>query len=63
MMVLPELTNENVRKGMENGWCFAVSHYSNGVELNGMEEMPGFDEDKSMTPRHIFATTLRSSPE
>lgn len=46
MMVLPELTNENVRKGMENGWCFAVSHYSNGVELNGMEEMPGFDEDK-----------------
>ena len=45
-MALPELTNENVRKGMENGWCFAVSHYSNGVELNGMEEMPGFDEDK-----------------
>ena len=37
---------DNVRSSMENGWSFAVSHYSNGVELNGMEEMPGFDEDK-----------------
>lgn len=63
MMVLPELTNENVRKGMENGWCFAVSHYSNGVELNGMEEMPASTRIRSMTPRFIFATTLRSSPE
>lgn len=48
MMVLPELTNESFRKGMENGWCFAVSHYSNGVELNGMEEIPGFDGEKLM---------------
>jgi hypothetical protein len=31
---------------MVNGHCFAVSHYSNGVELNGMPEIPGFDEQR-----------------
>ena len=46
MMVLPQLDMDSFREGMENGWCFAVSHYSNGVELNGMKEMPDFDEDK-----------------
>ncbi len=43
---MPELTTEAVRESMENGTLFAVSHYSNGVELNGMQEIPGYkDED------------------
>lgn len=46
MLMMKDFNMDNVRSSMENGWSFAVSHYSNGVELNGMEEMPGFDEDK-----------------
>ena len=46
MVMAPELTTGALRTAMENGTCFAVSHYSNGVELNGMPEMPGFDEQK-----------------
>lgn len=46
MVMAPELTTGALRTAMENGTCFAVSHYSNGVELNGMPEMPGFDENK-----------------
>ena len=44
VMLMPELSNEALRTAMENGTFFSVSHYSNGVELNGMEEMPGFVE-------------------
>lgn len=44
MMLMPELTLDAFRDCMENGELFSISHYSNGVELNGMEEMPGFDE-------------------
>ena len=37
----------HMRAAMMNGTAFAVSHYSNGVELNGMEELPGYrDEDQ-----------------
>lgn len=46
MMLMPELSMDNFRKSMENGEFFSVSHYSNGVELNGMREMPNFDEAK-----------------
>lgn len=43
---MPELSNPELRKSMETGTLFGVSHYSNGVELNGMPEMPGYkDED------------------
>lgn len=45
MMLMPELSLEAFRECMENGELFSVSHYSKGVELNGMEEMPGFDEN------------------
>lgn len=41
---MPELTNNALRDCMTNGRFFAVSHYSNGVELNGMEEMPGYKD-------------------
>ncbi len=44
MHYMPELTEDAFRASMENGELFSISHYSNGVELNGMEEMPGFDE-------------------
>ncbi len=41
---MPALTLEDFRTCMEKGQFFSVSHYSNGVELNGMEEMPGYEE-------------------
>ncbi len=44
MSWMPELTLEAFRECLEKGQFFSISHYSNGVELNGMEEMPGFVE-------------------
>ena len=44
MSWMPEQTTEAFRTCLEKGQFFSVSHFSNGVELNGMEEMPGFVE-------------------
>lgn len=44
MMYMDEFTMDSFRESMENGTFFSVSHFSNGYELNGMAEMPGFDE-------------------
>lgn len=44
MCWMPSLTLEDFRTCQEKGQYFSVSHYSNGFELNGMEEMPGFVE-------------------
>lgn len=44
MSLMPELTTDAFRTCLENGEYFSISHYSNGVELNGMKEMPDFDE-------------------
>ena len=44
MSWMPELTLDAFRECLEKGQFFSVSHFSNGVELNGMEEMPGFVE-------------------
>ena len=44
MSLMPELTIEGFRTCLENGEFFSISHYSNGVELNGMKEMPDFVE-------------------
>lgn len=41
---MPENSLDGMRDAMVNGTSFAVSHFSNGVELNGMEEMPGYVE-------------------
>ena len=46
MTWMPELTTESFRTALENGQFFSVSHYSNGVELDGIPEMPGFDENE-----------------
>ena len=46
MVMMKDFDTDNFRSSFEKGLCFGVSHYSNGVELNGMEEMPGFDEQK-----------------
>lgn len=46
MSLMPELTMDAFRTCLEKGEFFSISHYSNGVELNGMPEMPGFDEQK-----------------
>lgn len=45
MMYMPELTNDALRNCMLNGQFFSVSHYSNGYELNGMQEMEGYYDD------------------
>ncbi len=45
MHLMPSLTMDNFRSSMENGEFFSISHYSNGVELNGMAEMPGYEDD------------------
>ena len=47
-----ELMMENfdltdMRKAMVEGTSFAVSHYSNGFELNGMQEFPGYSDDQA----------------
>ena len=44
MSLMPELSVDAFRTCLENGEYFSVSHYSNGVELNGMKEMPDFVE-------------------
>lgn len=44
MSLMPELTTDAFRTCLENGEFFSISHYSNGVELNGMKEMPNFVE-------------------
>lgn len=41
---MPELTQDALRNCMTNGQLFAVSHFSNGFELNGMQEMVGYDD-------------------
>lgn len=44
MHYMPELSADALRNSMVNGELFSISHYSNGVELNGMKEMPDFVE-------------------
>lgn len=46
IMLMENFTIEDFRSSMENGLCFGVSHYSNGVELNGMKEMPNLTEEE-----------------
>ena len=58
MTWMPEFTMDAFRKSQENGWYFSISHYSNGVELNGMEEMPGFvEQDVYDTKRYWLDNT------
>ncbi len=45
MHYMPELSNDELRTSMETGTFFSVSHYSNGVEINGMREMPEYNEE------------------
>ncbi len=48
MLLMDTFDLDHVRKAMETGAAFAVSHYSNGVELNGMEELPGYRDDAQL---------------
>ncbi len=45
MLMMEDLTLDDTRGAMVNGTAFAVSHYSLGYELNGMQEMPGYSDD------------------
>ncbi len=44
MSLMPELSVNAFRTCLEKGEFFSISHFSNGVELNGMKEMPNFVE-------------------
>jgi hypothetical protein len=44
MSWMPEQTLDAFRTCLEKGQFFSISHFSNGVELNGMQEMPDFVE-------------------
>ncbi len=46
MTLMENFTLEDFRSSMENGEFFSISHHSNGVELNGMEELPGYVESE-----------------
>lgn len=46
MSYMPELTTDAFRTCLEKGEYFSVSHYSNGVELNGMKELPNLTEQQ-----------------
>ncbi len=46
MMLMPELTMGDFRECMEDGEFFSITHFSNGYELNGMAEMPGYNDDE-----------------
>ena len=48
MLVMEDFDMANVRRAMTNGTAFAVSHYSNGYELNGMQELPGYSDDAKL---------------
>lgn len=45
---MPENTNEALRTCMTNGTLFGVSHYSNGIELNGMREMENYRDEYAL---------------
>lgn len=60
MMLIPDwhdldnaARNQKLRECMENGEFFAVSHYSNGVELDGEREFTGIDPDTSWPPEQL----------
>ncbi len=46
MSWMPKLTLEAFRECLEKGQFFSISHFSNGIELNGMEEIPGYSEQE-----------------
>lgn len=46
MSWMPELTTDAFRTCLENGQFFSISHFTNGVELDGIPEYPGFVEQE-----------------
>ena len=46
MTMMDSFDIDTFRESMENGLFFSVSHFTNGVELNGMAEMPGYVEEE-----------------
>ncbi len=46
MVWMPEFTTEAFRESQEKGHYFSVSHFSNGVELDGIPEIPNFNEQE-----------------
>ena len=48
MLMMDDLSLPETRRAMEQGTSFAVSHYSNGFELNGMQELPGYSDDLAL---------------
>ena len=51
---MPELTNDALRTCMTTGALFGVSHYSNGIELNGMREMENYRDEYALFDREDY---------
>ncbi len=46
MTWMENFTMEDFRESLEKGQFFSVSHFSNGVELDGIPEIPGYSEQE-----------------
>lgn len=66
MLLMPSFDLDATRAALQNGTSFAVSHFSRGVELNGMKEMEKysvaddckqFDASSNDTPMVTFIGT------
>lgn len=56
--VMESFTLESFRDSMQKGRLFAVSHYSNGVELDGIAEMPeGYTHEEFDDPNNTPLVT------
>ncbi len=54
MTWMENFTMEDFRKSLEKGQFFSVSHFSNGVELDGVPEIPGFVEQEVYDTKKYF---------
>ncbi len=54
MTWMENFTMEDFRESLEKGQFFSVSHFSNGVELDGIPEIPGYSEQKVLDSKSYF---------
>jgi len=64
MQLMPELTLSAFKTSMINGTFFSVSKYSDGVELNGMTELPaGYVTDNSLKAPMVTSVSVNQDKD
>jgi len=64
MQLMPELTLSAFKTSMINGTFFSVSKYSDGVELNGMTELPaGYAADNSLKAPMVTSVSVNQDKD